>query len=106
MAPNTLPTLSIAVVGTGSPVNLGPVTGQSIRVWQMVITGTVSDTVTLVWTVANVQTSMKINVLANSTVVFPMTGTPWATADTGTAISITAASTTTITSYYTKGIGG
>jgi hypothetical protein len=35
-----------------------------------------------------------------------MTGAPWAIADTGTAVTFTAASTSTVCAYYTKAIGG
>jgi hypothetical protein len=48
---------------------------------------------------------MKFTVGASPT-IFPMTGVPWATADVGTAVSFTAAATTTLTAYYTKAIGG
>lgn len=107
MASQYFPTLSVAVAGTGSSANLvASSTGQSIRIWQLVIGGTASDaTVAITYTAAGVATTIKLPIGASSLLV-PMTGVPWAIADTGTAVTFTAASTTTITAYYTKGIGG
>jgi hypothetical protein len=49
----SFPTLSVAVAGTGSSANLiASTAGQSIRVWQLVITGTVADTVSITFTAA------------------------------------------------------
>ena len=80
--------------------------GQSTRIWQLVASGTAADTTgVLTWTEAGTATSMKFTVGANPT-IFPMTGVPWAAADVNTAITFTAATTTTLTAYYTKGIGG
>ena len=107
MAPNYLPTLSVAVAGTGSSANLvASSAGQSIRVWQLVVTGTANDTVSLTFTVAGTATTVKVIILANTTTVLPATGVPWATADVGTAVAFTAASTTTVSAYYTKAAGG
>jgi len=106
--PNSyLPTLSVAVAGTGSSANLVAASaGQSTRVWQLVASGTAADTTgVLGWTEAGVATSMKFTV-GSSPTVLPMTGVPWAAADVNTAITFTAATTTTLTAYYTKGIGG
>lgn len=99
--------LSAAVAGTGSSANLvASATGKSIRVWQLICAGTATDTVSLVSTVAGTATTAKVQVLANTSVVLPATGVPWAAADTGTAVTFTAASTTTLTAYYTEGFGG
>ena len=106
--PNSyLPTLSVAVAGTGSSANLVAASaGQSTRVWQLVASGTAADTTgVLTWTQAGTSTSMKFTV-GSSPTVLPMTGAPWASADVNTAITFTAATTTTLTAYYTKGIGG
>lgn len=107
MANPYFPTLSVAVAGTGSSHNLvASASGESIRIWQLIMSGTAADTTgVMTWTVAGTQTSMKFTV-GSSPTVLPMTGVPWAMADTGTGIVFTAASTTTVTAYYTIGIGG
>jgi len=99
------PCASVAVAGTGSAANLvASSAGQGIRVWQLIASGTANDTVSLSFTVAGVATTAKIGLLANTSAILPMTGVPWAQADTGTAVQFTAASTTTVTAYYSKGI--
>lgn len=107
MANPYFPTLSVAVAGSGSSKNLiAATTAQSARVWQMIMSGTAADTTgVLNWTVAGTSTAMKFTV-GSSPTVLPMTGVPWAQADVDTAITFTAASTTTITAYYTLGVGG
>lgn len=107
MANPYFPTLSVAVAGTAGSTNLvASSAGQSIRVWQLVASGTAADTTGVItWTVAGVATSMKFTV-GTSPTIFPMTGAPWAQADTGTSVVFTAAVTTTVTAYYTKAIGG
>lgn len=106
MAYNFAP-LSFAVAGTGSSANLvASSAGQSISIWQLAIAGTTNDTITATWTAAGTATSAKFDILANTTAVIPYTGAAWAAADVGTAISFTAASTTKVTSFYTKGTGG
>lgn len=107
MANPYFPTLSVAVAGTGSSANLvASSAGQSTRVWQLVLSGTTTDTTGVItWTAAGTATSMKFTVGSVPTIL-PMTGVPWAQADTGTAVSFTAASTTTVTAYYTKAAGG
>jgi hypothetical protein len=101
------PTQSVSVAGTGSAANLvAPSSGQGIRMWQLIASGTANDTVSLAFTVAGTATTAKISLLANTSVVLPMTGAPWAIADSGTAVQFTAATTTTVTAYYSKGSGG
>lgn len=102
-----LNTLVAVVAGTGSSANLvASSSGKSIRVWQLVASGTAADTTgVLAYTVAGTATSMKFTVGSTPT-VFPATGVPWAIADVGTAVTFTAASTTTLTAYYTQGAGG
>lgn len=106
MASASLPTLVAAVAGTGSSANLvASSAGQSIRIWQLLVTGTTTDTVSIVFTYAGTATTIKVAV-TNGTTVLPMSGVPWAVADVATAVTFTAAATTTVTAYYTKGIGG
>ena len=101
------PALSVAVAGTGSSANLiGSSAGQSITVFQLLVAGTANDTVSITWTAAGTSTTAKVNILANTTAVLHFGGIPWALADVGTAVSFTAASTTTVTAYYSKGQGG
>lgn len=107
MASQYLPTLVTVVAGTGSSANLvASSTGQSIRVWQLLIVGTGADTVTVAFTAGGVAASIKVILAVNTTFILPMTGVPWAIADVGTAVTFTAASSTTVTAYYTKGLGG
>ena len=107
MASQYLPTLSAAVAGTGSSANLVASTaGQSIRIWQLIASGTAADTTGVItFTAAGTAVTIKFTV-GTSPTVLPMTGVPWAIADVGTAVTFTAASTTTVSAYYTKGIGG
>lgn len=107
MASAYFPTLVKAVAGTASSANLvAAVAGQSIRIWQLIASGTAADTTGVItFTVANVSTTIKFTV-GTSPTVLPMTGVPWAMADVGTAVAFTAASTTTVTAYYTQGVGG
>ena len=109
MSPSaSFPTLSVAVAGTGSSANLIAATaGQSIRVWQLLISGTAADaTVVITFTAAGTATTIKAALPNAGCTGLPMTGVPWAIADVGTAVSFTAATTTTVTAYYSKGIGG
>jgi hypothetical protein len=70
MASQYFSTLSVAVAGTGSSANLvASSAGQGIRIWQILVAGTS---------------------------VLPMTGVPWAISDSGTAVTFTAATTTTV----------
>jgi hypothetical protein len=104
--PQIQSTLVAVVAGTGSSANLVASTaGQGIRVWQLLVTGTTTDTASIVFTVAGTATTIKVAVTNGSTVL-PATGVAWAVADIGTAVTFTAAATTTVTAYYTKGIGG
>lgn len=107
MANSYLPTLSVAVAGSGSSKNLLAATAsQSARVWQLIMSGTAADTTgQLSWTAAGTSTTMKFTI-GSSPTVLPMTGVPWAQADVNTAITFTAASTSTLTAYYTLGQGG
>ena len=100
--------LSVAVTGTGSSANLiAASAGKSIRIWQLLIGGTAADTsVVITWTVGGVSTTMKCGFATAIPVILPYTGCPWAAADVGTGITFTAASTTIITAFYTKGVGG
>jgi hypothetical protein len=102
-----LQSTKVAVVaGTGSSANLvASSTGKSIHVWQLLVTGTTTDTVSIVFTQAGTATTIKVAV-TNGTIVLPYTGAPWAIADVGTGITFTAAATTTLSAYYTIGIGG
>ena len=103
----SFPLKSVAVAGTGSAANLvASAAGQSIRVWQVLVAGTANDTITISFTVAGNSTAAKINIAANSTVIVPFTGAPWCIADVATAVQFTAATTTTVTGYYSLGIGG
>lgn len=108
MPNNLFPTLVAAVAGTGSSASLvASAAGQSIRVWQLLISGTAADaTVVITFTVAGTATTIKAALPNAGVTVLPMTGVPWCTADVATAVAFTAASTTTVTAYYTKGIGG
>lgn len=101
------PTLAAAVAGTAGSANLiASTAGQSIRIWQMILSGTAADTTAqFVFTVGGTATTVKCAVGASPTIL-PATGVPWAAADVGTAVTFTAATTTTVTAYYTKGIGG
>ena len=103
-----LPTLVAAVAGTGSSASLVASTaGQSIRIWQLLISGTAADaTVVITFTAAGTATTIKAALPNAGVTVLPMTGVPWAIADTGTAVAFTAATTTTVSAYYTKAIGG
>ena len=95
-----------AVAGTGSSANLvASSAGQSIRVWQLLATGTTTDTVSIVFTQAGTATTVKVAV-TNGTTTLPYSGAPWAVADVGTGVTFTAAATTTVVAYYTQGIGG
>lgn len=107
MASAYFPTQVVAVAGTASSANLvGSTAGQSIRIWQLIASGTAADTTGVItFTYAGTATTIKFTV-GSSPTILPMTGVPWAVADTGTAITFTAASTTTVSAYYTKGIGG
>jgi hypothetical protein len=108
MANQYFPTLVAAVAGTGSSANLvASSAGQSIRIWQLLISGTAADaTVVITFTAAGTATTIKAALPNAGVTVLPMTGVPWAIADVATAVTFTAASTTTVTAYYTKGIGG
>lgn len=107
MASAYFPTLVVAVAGTGSSANLvASSAGQSIRIWQLIASGTAADTTGVItFTAAGVAATIKFTV-GTSPTVLPMTGVPWAVADVGTAIAFTAASTTTVSAYYTKAVGG
>jgi hypothetical protein len=98
--------LVAVVAGTGSSANLvASAAGQSIHVWQLLVTGTTTDTASIVFTNAGVATTIKVAV-TNGTATLPATGCPWCIADVATGVTFTAAATTTVTAYYTKGIGG
>ena len=98
-------TLTAVVAGTGSSANLvASASGQGISVWQLLVNGTTVDTASIVFTQAGVQKTVKVTV-QNGTVVLPMSGVPWFKADVGTGVTFTAASTTTVTAYYTQGAG-
>ena len=101
------PTNVVAVAGTASSANLvAAVAKQSIRIWQLLISGTAADTTGVItFTVAGVATTIKFTV-GTSPTILPMTGVPWAAADVGTGIVFTAAATTTVSAYYTVGVGG
>ena len=104
--PQIQSTLVAAVAGTGSSANLvASAAGKSIHIWQMLVAGTTTDTASIVFTQAGTATTIKVAV-TNGTAVLPYTGSAWAVADVGTGITFTAASTTTVSAYYTKGIGG
>ena len=97
------PTLVAVVAGTGSSANLvASSSGQRIRVWQLLMAGTTTDTASIVFTTAGVATTIKVAV-TNGTAVLGNTGSPWCDADPGTAVTFTAASTSTLSAYYTKG---
>lgn len=98
---------SVAVAGTAGSANLiAGSAGTSIRIWQLIVSGTAADTtVTLVWKVGGVTTTAKLAIGANA-VILPYTGCPWASADVGLNVTFTAATTTTLTAYYTQGTGG
>jgi len=99
-------TLVAAVAGTGSSANLvASSAGKAIRIWQLLVSGTTTDTASIVFTQAGTATTIKVAV-TNGTATLPYTGSPWAVADVGTGITFTAASTTTVSAYYTIGIGG
>jgi hypothetical protein len=104
MANIYLPCKSVAVAGTAGSTNLiAAVAGQRIRLWQLVASGTAADTTgTLGWTVAGTATSAKFTI-GSAPTVLPATGVPWAEADPGTAITFTAAVTSTVTGFYTIG---
>jgi hypothetical protein len=107
VASQSFPTLFTSAAGTGSSANLvASSAGQSARVWQLVMSGTATDKATISFTSAGVSSTLTVQIPANGTVVLPMTGAPWAIADTGTAVTFTAASTSTVCAYYTKAIGG
>lgn len=99
---------TLAKAGAGTTTNLiASATGESITVWQLILSGSTTDTITLNWTAAAVATSAKIFISAsNGTVIMPYGGAAWAAADVATAVTFNAASTTTLTVYYTQGIGG
>ena len=102
----SFPTLSVAVAGTGSSANLvASSTGQSIRVWQLLIGATTDTTAQFTYTAAGQAVTVKIPAPQGISTL-PFTGAPWAIADVGTAVQFTAASTTTLTAYYSKGVGG
>jgi len=96
-------TLVAAVVGTASSANLvASSAGQSITVWQLIVAGTAADTASIVFTNAGTATTIKVTVPG----ILAASGVPWAVSDVGTGVTFTAAATTTVTAYYTKGIGG
>lgn len=99
---------TLAAAGAGTTANLvASSSGQSITIWQLILSGSTTDTITLNWTAAATATAAKIFISAsNGTVIMPYGGVAWAAADVGTAITFNAASTTTLTVYYTQGIGG
>lgn len=107
MANSYFPAESVAVTGTGSSANLvASSTGQSIRLWQLLIGASTTDTTAQYsFTAAGTATTVKVPVVQGTTVL-PMTGVPYAIADVGTAITFTAAAGTTFNAYYTKAQGG
>lgn len=103
---NSLSALSVTIAGSGISTDLiSAKSGKSIRILQLLCCGTANDTVSITYTVAGVSTTAKVRVLANTSQPFPASGVSWSLADVGTAVTFIAATTTTITAYYTQSYG-
>ena len=107
MAANFLPTLVASASGASGNL-IASAAGQSVRVWQILAANATvtATTVTVASTAAGKSNTVTLQVPANSSVVLPNSGCPWAIADTGTAVTFTGAANVTLTAFYTEGIGG
>lgn len=107
MANPSFPTLSVSVTGNAGSQNLvSASSGQSARLWALLIGATTNDsTAQFSYTAAGTSVTIKVPV-ALGTTVLPMTGVPYAIADVNTAITFSAAAGTTFNAYFTKAQGG
>jgi hypothetical protein len=107
VAPGYLPTLVASATGTSGNVVSGSA-GQSIRVWQLLLSNSNStaSTATISSTLSGVGNTLTLFVPGNNQAILPNSGVPWSQADTGTAVTFAAGQSITLTAFYTKGAGG
>jgi hypothetical protein len=107
VAPGYLPTLVASATGTSGNV-VASSAGQSIRVWQLLLSNsnTTATTATISSTLSGVANTLTMFIGGTNQAILPSTGVPWAQADTGTGVTFAAGQSVTVTAFYTKGAGG